>query len=346
MNKKKFYLWLLSIIAIIAVFIYAQDVPSSYTTHYRFRLWSEGSNPSADSLNQNWEDIDSVIYAVSNPDMAHVVYDNSTSTISAIKTYGSGGGIIFNSSGNNALNVPFFSNLNSVSTIPGELARNTSGDIRLFFGNSIGTGNWDTVAWKSDIDNIQMSQLSVTGTVGSLLMQTGAGVEKVPQSSYGDGTFSTSGVFTLKDSTRKIHKPFMFSVITLMSSPYISQDYYGNKVIATCDYAQDDTIICNIPFNSFQYSRHLTIDSIHVYAYSNVDGCDLNCYLYSNTNAGAYSQVDAAATVPSSITGAFDFSVSFGYQYGDLPLTFWMYTTAYEATTLYFYNLVVYATAE
>jgi len=39
--------------------------PSGYTTHYKFRMWSQGARPSADSLNQNWKDIDSVIFNVS-----------------------------------------------------------------------------------------------------------------------------------------------------------------------------------------------------------------------------------------------------------------------------------------
>lgn len=38
--------------------------PSGYTPHYKFRMWSQGARPSADSLNQNWKDIDSVIYSV------------------------------------------------------------------------------------------------------------------------------------------------------------------------------------------------------------------------------------------------------------------------------------------
>jgi len=38
--------------------------PSGYTPHYKFRMWSQGARPSADSLNQNWKDIDSVIFSV------------------------------------------------------------------------------------------------------------------------------------------------------------------------------------------------------------------------------------------------------------------------------------------
>lgn len=38
--------------------------PSGYTPHYKFRMWSQGARPSADSLNQNWKDIDSVVFSV------------------------------------------------------------------------------------------------------------------------------------------------------------------------------------------------------------------------------------------------------------------------------------------
>jgi len=42
--------------------IYPQDAPSGHTTHYSIRMWSENANPSADSLNQNWVDLDNALY--------------------------------------------------------------------------------------------------------------------------------------------------------------------------------------------------------------------------------------------------------------------------------------------
>jgi len=36
--------------------------PSAYTTYYRLRMWSQGARASADSLNQNWRDLDNIIY--------------------------------------------------------------------------------------------------------------------------------------------------------------------------------------------------------------------------------------------------------------------------------------------
>lgn len=47
------------LILILTIFligeVFAQPTsPSGYTTNYRFRLWTQGANPSADSLNANW----------------------------------------------------------------------------------------------------------------------------------------------------------------------------------------------------------------------------------------------------------------------------------------------------
>lgn len=69
---------------LIASFIYAQtSPPSGYTTHYKLRMWSQGARPSADSLNQNWKDLDSVIYKVSQSvtiDTTQIAYKNKINT--------------------------------------------------------------------------------------------------------------------------------------------------------------------------------------------------------------------------------------------------------------------------
>jgi len=69
---------------LIASFIYAQtSPPSGYTTHYKLRMWSQGARPSADSLNQNWKDLDSVIYKVSQSvtiDTTQIAYKNKNNT--------------------------------------------------------------------------------------------------------------------------------------------------------------------------------------------------------------------------------------------------------------------------
>jgi len=47
---------------LFSIELFAQDAPSGYTTHYGLREWAENANPAADSLNQNWKDIDRVLY--------------------------------------------------------------------------------------------------------------------------------------------------------------------------------------------------------------------------------------------------------------------------------------------
>jgi hypothetical protein len=42
--------------------LYAQDAPIGYTTHYGIRKYAENANPSADSLNANYELIDDALY--------------------------------------------------------------------------------------------------------------------------------------------------------------------------------------------------------------------------------------------------------------------------------------------
>lgn len=57
---KRIFLFLL----IFSVNLLAQYTPpNAYTTNYRFRMWALHANPGADSLNANWIDLDSVIYA-------------------------------------------------------------------------------------------------------------------------------------------------------------------------------------------------------------------------------------------------------------------------------------------
>jgi len=76
---------------LIASFIYAQtSPPSGYTTHYKLRMWSQGARPSADSLNQNWKDIDSVIYKVSQSvtiDTTQIAYKNKNNTFTGDNTF-------------------------------------------------------------------------------------------------------------------------------------------------------------------------------------------------------------------------------------------------------------------
>lgn len=52
---------LLALILVVGK-INAQTAPNGYTPNFRFRMWAQGANPSADSLNANWKDIDHQIY--------------------------------------------------------------------------------------------------------------------------------------------------------------------------------------------------------------------------------------------------------------------------------------------
>jgi len=61
---KKIFLLLLLFIVHYSLFngsAAAQDPPSGYTTNFRFRLYDEGAYPTADSVNQNYKDIDAAI---------------------------------------------------------------------------------------------------------------------------------------------------------------------------------------------------------------------------------------------------------------------------------------------
>jgi len=58
---------LLILFSILFIFsnIFAQfDPPSSYTKWQRLRLWAQKARPSADSLNKNWTDLDSLLNAL------------------------------------------------------------------------------------------------------------------------------------------------------------------------------------------------------------------------------------------------------------------------------------------
>ncbi len=72
---KKIFLF----VVLFTGFIIAQvSPPSAYTTNYRLRLYSQNANPSADSLNQNFIDIDNAI---------KTAYDSANAS-TRVKTYG------------------------------------------------------------------------------------------------------------------------------------------------------------------------------------------------------------------------------------------------------------------
>lgn len=64
MRQIKIVLYLLILYLFCTTSIFGQriDPPSGYTEHYGFRLYAQGSRPGADSINQNYIDIDQVLY--------------------------------------------------------------------------------------------------------------------------------------------------------------------------------------------------------------------------------------------------------------------------------------------
>lgn len=53
---------LIFLLLVLSAEVFAQTAPSGYTPIVRLRKWASGANPSADSLNQNWTDIDTNLY--------------------------------------------------------------------------------------------------------------------------------------------------------------------------------------------------------------------------------------------------------------------------------------------
>jgi len=63
----------LTLAPLLAIELFAQDPPSGYTTNYSIRKWSQGAVPTADSLNANWDLIDTKI---------KLAYDSSQAKLS------------------------------------------------------------------------------------------------------------------------------------------------------------------------------------------------------------------------------------------------------------------------
>lgn len=59
--------------------IFSQDAPIGYTEHYGLRKWAENANPSADSLNANWDDLDMVLFdLIVTTDTTELIIRNDT----------------------------------------------------------------------------------------------------------------------------------------------------------------------------------------------------------------------------------------------------------------------------
>lgn len=55
------------ILLLIAGDLFCQSAtPPTYTTYKGFRMWSQAARPTADSLNRNWQDLDTMLHNLSN----------------------------------------------------------------------------------------------------------------------------------------------------------------------------------------------------------------------------------------------------------------------------------------
>ena len=72
-------IFLFFVLLLIPITIFSQDAPIDHTTHYGLREWEENANPSADSLNQNWKDIDQELYdLIVTTDTSNLIIKNDT----------------------------------------------------------------------------------------------------------------------------------------------------------------------------------------------------------------------------------------------------------------------------
>lgn len=122
----------LFIALIIVGDVYAQTAPSGYTTFLRLRKYSAGANPSADSLNANWTQLDTAL--------ANVVYDYGNQDVDGSKSFTSGG-VIFQGGrlvfGNSTATSPLF---------VGEIVP-TASRTYLTYTNTSGTDTLATQEW-------------------------------------------------------------------------------------------------------------------------------------------------------------------------------------------------------
>lgn len=151
---------LILVLILLAIEVFPQVTsPSGYTTNYRFRKWTQGANPSADSINANWDALDVAI---------KTAYDSASAKMN---TYGNQDvrGLKNLTSGGLTLNGGRFFFGNSTITSPlyvGEISPTTSRTY-LTYTNVSGT---DTLATLANIRSgaggyAMLSGASFTGDV-------------------------------------------------------------------------------------------------------------------------------------------------------------------------------------
>lgn len=179
------------LILILTIFligeVFAQPTsPSGYTTNYRFRLWTQGANPSADSLNANWTLADTKIkLAYDSASVKMNTYGNQNSR--GLKTF-TGGGIAL---GGGRL---FFNN-NTVTTplFIGELCPTTS---RYYLTYTSPTGT-DTLATLANIRSGAGGYATLAGSAFTGDVSMSADIRFPAESVTWDG----SGVISASDIT-------------------------------------------------------------------------------------------------------------------------------------------------
>ena len=103
---------LILVLILLAIEVFPQVTsPSGYTTNYGFRKWTQGANPSADSINANWDGVDGYIKVAYDSAQNKVnLYTNQT-IVSGLKSI-SGGGISLQGGrlffGNNTATSPLY----------------------------------------------------------------------------------------------------------------------------------------------------------------------------------------------------------------------------------------------
>lgn len=130
--------------------------PSSYTTNYRFRKWVQGANPSADSINANWDDLDTKI---------KLVYDSAQTKINTYDNqvmYGSKYIGYLLGIGNTGYRAARFliQNWSTTPTLANELAGTSTGYL-LYFGTG---ATYDTIATLRDIRSGAGGYATLAGT--------------------------------------------------------------------------------------------------------------------------------------------------------------------------------------
>lgn len=149
---------LLLILIIFSIEIFSQvSSPSGYTTNYGLRKYAQGANPSADSINANWDTIDSKI---------KVAYDSAQTKLNLYGNQDIGGQknitsiLSIGKSGDRNAKL-IIGNFGQTPIYAGELSSTTAGVYLTYFGNGLAE---DTVAMLEDLRGGLTGYATLSGT--------------------------------------------------------------------------------------------------------------------------------------------------------------------------------------